>query len=232
LLQSDRLERLAHTPKPPPLAVSDEVRPAPAPLAQIVHAARKVRRTHACTHARTHARMHLFPLPLPRSSCLLSLLGGSDPIRRCCLDPRSSFLQRAPRRAPQMMAVARSAGERVGTPSTPTACAPHRSRVGLGETLAEHLRAHLPTYAHRRSTQRQRQRQRLPNLYKQTNPHGGQCTRTRAVHSADQPSSPAQRWPTSAAVSPTDGPVESSTGLACALICRQRRPLRYAHQYS
>ena len=58
LLQSDRLERLAHTPKPGPLAVSDEVRPAPAPLAQIVHAARKVRRTHTRTHARMNARTH------------------------------------------------------------------------------------------------------------------------------------------------------------------------------
>jgi hypothetical protein len=46
------------------------------------------------------------------------------------------------------MAVARSAGKRVGTPSTPTACAPHRFRFGLAETLAEHLRAHAPTYTH------------------------------------------------------------------------------------
>ena len=62
----------------------------------------------------------------------------------------------------------------------------------------------------------------------------------RAVHTysrsrADQPSSPAQRWPTSAAVSPTDGPVESSydwLGLRAYLSAASAAALRCAHQYS
>ena len=119
MLQSDRLERLAHTPppegtvaqkkqaagalkncavdnpanrdvvrdaggigvlvgrigraeaKPGPLAVADEVRPAPAPFAQILHAARKVRRTHTRMHARARTCTCSLSLSLgPAVSCL------------------------------------------------------------------------------------------------------------------------------------------------------------------
>ena len=173
-----------------------------------------------------HARAPV-PSPSPSPSVQLSLVssGWVRPDRRCYLDPRS-FLKWARRWVPRMMAVKRSAGERVGTLSTPTTCAPHRFRFGLGETPAKHARTYLPALTASATATATATAAKPIQTNKPTRRavHSAAAVSTRAVAPTNRPP---DATPTSARRRLTSRIIDWP---ACASIWRQRRLLRYAHQ--